>query len=68
VKRDSPQSRLRLTAPSPRVPAPRVFGRAVEHAKQTFVWSSTERAKNRLRDESDPMFEAAPKGAARGSR
>jgi len=42
VKRDSPQPRLRRTAPSPKTPASRVLGRAGQHAKRTFAWSSTE--------------------------
>jgi len=42
VKRGSPRSRLHRKAPSPKVPAPRVSGRAEPHAKTTFAWSSTE--------------------------
>jgi len=62
VKRDSPQSRLHRAAPSLPVPAPLVFGRAEQHAKKTFAWTSTEPQGSGTR----ATLERAPKGFARG--
>jgi hypothetical protein len=49
--------------PSLQVPAPRVFGRAGEHAKKTLAWASTEPQGSGTR----AVLGRAPKGLARDS-
>jgi hypothetical protein len=63
VKRASPQSRLHRAAPSLPVPVSRVFGRARQYAKKTFVWMGTEPQGSGTR----ARLGRAPKGLARAN-